>query len=833
MSFPLRRILIVVLLFFSVALAFAGGTREVPQIPPVTTGVQYISPNGDDIQEEATLEFTVTLYLKSSEGYVPEYGLEILDNNGNIVASKTQKEGENIGFFQKFLSLFRGWDKYELNREITWDGLDPDGNIVSDGVYKVNLWVKDSNEERTNLEIEDFVVDTMPPEVAVAGGAGLLFAPNGDEYLEDFPFVLTGGSEEDLWEAVILDESGSVIMTYTWENGSPESFNWDGKNESGELSADGIYSFTIGAVDRAGNSFETEFPGIVLDSRAPVFRITIDNPVFSPNGDGVKDTTIVKMEYEDTSAAVSWSCSLSANNSVFAVFQGAGTPPEELILDGNDETGAPLPQGVYTLSFSVEYDNDWRWVVDDKTVEIDSTPPRIAISTSSPIFSPNKDGLNDKTNISFKSSEEVIWTGAILNMDGEAVLETSSEQTTSLIVWDGTSADGEVLPDGEYLVLAEFTDNGGNVVFSEPVTLKVDNRLVNVRVSVPDGFSPNDDGTNDQLEFAINADLQDEVVRWSLEVIDSSGETVRTFTGTESLPESVVWDGKKTLLNSSDEAITASEGSYSAKLLVEYKKGDLSGAKSENFFLDMTPPQIEFMVTADPFIKTDQGVEGNVFMSVAVDSQSPVEGWTLDIMDEDGNILRAYSGAGDPSGDVAWNSRRDSDGLLNENMKSYTIRLSVTDAGGNSSVIREDLPLDILVVRRDGKLYLMVPNIIFGAYKYTLDSAGPSREIQNRESIGRVVDIYDRYPVYDLELEAHALNIYLNGPREEAEEAILMPLTEKRAESVKDALVDLGMNEDKIYTSAYGGQFPIADVTDRTVWWKNRRVEFIMVEPRN
>ena len=56
---------------------FAGGTPEVPSIPPVTSGTQYVSPNGDGVQDEATIEFESTLYVKSKDGYVPEYGLEI------------------------------------------------------------------------------------------------------------------------------------------------------------------------------------------------------------------------------------------------------------------------------------------------------------------------------------------------------------------------------------------------------------------------------------------------------------------------------------------------------------------------------------------------------------------------------------------------------------------------------------------------------------------------------------------------------------------------------------------------------------------------------------
>ena len=67
---------------------FAFGTTEVPEIPPVTSGTQYLSPNGDGVQDDATLKFSVKLYVKSEEGYVPEYGLRIIDSSGEVVCRK-------------------------------------------------------------------------------------------------------------------------------------------------------------------------------------------------------------------------------------------------------------------------------------------------------------------------------------------------------------------------------------------------------------------------------------------------------------------------------------------------------------------------------------------------------------------------------------------------------------------------------------------------------------------------------------------------------------------------------------------------------------------------
>ena len=103
-------------------------------------------------------------------------------------------------------------------------------------------------------------------------------------------------------------------------------------------------------------------------------------------------------------------------------------------------------------------------------------------------------------------------------------------------------------------------------------------------------------------------------------------------------------------------------------------------------------------------------------------------------------------------------------------------------------------------------------------------------EARNIRSIERVVNIYQRYPNNGLLLEGHALNIYRGvDPQKEAEEEeILVPLTRRRANTVQDALIERGMDSEKIEIEYFGGREPIVSVHDKEVRWKNRRVEFIM-----
>ena len=121
---------------------FSFGNKEAPDVPPITSGTQYLSPDSNGVQDTATLSFSVKVYVKSDDGYVPEYGLQILDSSGGVMKEVVETEKSDIGWFS---SIFRGYSEFTLDRSISWDGTNQNGDTVSDGVYNVRLWVVDSS----------------------------------------------------------------------------------------------------------------------------------------------------------------------------------------------------------------------------------------------------------------------------------------------------------------------------------------------------------------------------------------------------------------------------------------------------------------------------------------------------------------------------------------------------------------------------------------------------------------------------------------------------------------------------------------------------------------
>ena len=807
---------------------FAFGNKEAPDVPPVTSGTQYLSPDSNGVQDTATLSFSVKVYVKSDDGYVPEYGLQILDSSGNVMKEVVETEKSDIGWFS---SIFRGYSEFSLERSISWDGTNKNGETVSDGIYNVKLWVVDSSKNRKDIDVDDFIVDVRKPEAIIVKPADLLFSPNGDDSMDTLEISHTQATEETLWEAVILDDGGNTVKSFSWNNGTPGKAVWDGLDNSGVPVSAGTYSYSLSSKDEAGNESDAiVLEGFVLDLTATSVAILINNPAISPDGNGVKDSMIVYLDINETEGLESWEWQIRHENStVYWQVSGDGEVPEEVYFDGTDSEGIPMPEGSYSFIYKVYYENGNRPTAMEPFV-IDVTPPEISVSVTNPEFSPNGDGRKDQVEIRFKSDGKVTWEGSILDNQGNEIVSTGSNETTSLIVWDGLDMDGKAAPDGSYSVVAVFSDAAGNSTLLNPQSLTVSKFPVKLALRTVKGFSPDSDGSSDDLIILIDSSQYDNLNSWQLDVLDGNGNIIKDIRGFDVLPTEISWDG--TADGKDGEIIPAEEGSYRVRLSADYQSGDSAEAVSDNFVLDITPPQVFIDAASNPFAATDEGVEGEVYVTLRVIDNNEINHWSMDVLNTDGDIIRSYSGEGNPSGDIIWNSAESNGGVaIPIDNPDFVLKLTVFDVGNNESVFEKAIPLDILLVIRDGKKYISVPNIIFSAYQYALDSAGSQRLADNNASLDRVAGIYLKYPVYGLVLEGHALNIYLDGPREDKEEKILLPLTARRADTVRAALIERGMSSSKISTETFGGQFPIVSVTDKTVWWKNRRVEFVMTDP--
>jgi outer membrane protein OmpA-like peptidoglycan-associated protein len=91
----------------------------------------------------------------------------------------------------------------------------------------------------------------------------------------------------------------------------------------------------------------------------------------------------------------------------------------------------------------------------------------------------------------------------------------------------------------------------------------------------------------------------------------------------------------------------------------------------------------------------------------------------------------------------------------------------------------------------------------------------------------RIAEILNKFKDYRVQVEGHA-NPVLRTAAEERNE--LQPLSEQRARAVVNILVDFGVARSRLSAVGRGGTRPVVRYEDRDNWWKNRRVEFILIK---
>jgi hypothetical protein len=155
------------------------------------------------------------------------------------------------------------------------------------------------------------VADTRPPSINLEYPETAYFSPNNDGKKDamEIPVSITDQGYVTSWKVEIKDAAGNVVRVIENKEQRFESFNakeffsrlvtpkrqvempsairWDGLRSTGELAADGRYSFTITATDDSGNTVVTPVYEVVIRNRPPEVSITAiaeAQRIFDPKG---------------------------------------------------------------------------------------------------------------------------------------------------------------------------------------------------------------------------------------------------------------------------------------------------------------------------------------------------------------------------------------------------------------------------------------------------------------------------------------------------------------------------------------------------------------------
>ena len=770
-------------------------TRPTPVGISINSG--FFSPNGDGVQDQILFSLDTP-----NPASIMAWELEVADASGTVrrrTGGATAPAGE-----------------------ISFDGRSDAGTLLPEGRYTARYSALYQNGNAPFQVSPPFILDITAPRASLAASPSI-FSPNGDGN-RDTLVINQDSSVEQSWVGRIVDSAGRTVREYTWIEQPEERISWNGTSSAGEIVPDGDYRYLLSSTDLAGNSLRLESKSFRVSTGETVVALFTDTDAFSPNGDGIKDEILLKPRVKVAEGVESYSISvLNEREAVVKAYRGNGSLSPDYRFDGIGDDGTRLPDGRYSARIQIMDRNGTPAESFSESFSIDREAPRAVVTAPYLLFSPDGDGNKDQIVFSQSGSSELVWEGEILNTSGTAVKSYRWKGSPGGFTWLGRDDAGNQVADGRYRYRLRSTDPAGNRAEVLLEGLNLDSRATTAYLTT-DGsrISPNGDGRFDQLRFYPIVSLQDGIESWTLSLADSSGNQYARFEGSGKVPKEIVWNG-------ADADGRVRDGMYTPRLSVRYLKGNNPVAELKPLRVDVTTPAVSLKAVPLPFSPDNDDIEDELRISISVEDLSPVENWRLDIFDRQMNLFNRFTGSGAPAEELIWDGRSNT-GELVISAEDYPFRLTVSDDLANTTVIEGKFPVDVLVIRDGDKLKIQIASIVFEPNTAEFSIRDEETAEKNTFVLNRIAEILSKYRNYRITIEGHANPVYFYDPKrapvEEEEE--LKPLSRDRALAVRGALVERGVNPNRLSVVGKGGSTTIADPGNREVNWKNRRVEFIL-----
>jgi len=381
---------------------------------------------------------------------------------------------------------------------------DKSGNFKFDGIKllqegKNYLYVAASrygeNSVFTYSDLE-IVKDTVPP-IASASPNLTAFSPNSDGKWDTAVFTMAGNEKGKLQFVVgtaisqmVTVEANEQVQLVWGENGfniyrQAKDGSWFLKDTvyASSKFVDGDYPYTVFSIDEAGNISNNVAGHITVDTTPPVIS-NLDaapNP-FTPNGDGIKDTTAIS--YKLSEPAYATANILRDDGVLFRKYSESVTKTGSWTWDGRGARNELLG-GTYSYYISAEDAVGNTASSETKTVKVDHTPSLLAYGYAEPDpFSPL---AGDSTYIKYYLARDNCYVNVYIeNAEGKPLVTLVNNELRNKgenkVAWKGEKADSGTYQfritaqdaDGgapAYITNTVLVDNNPPVIFTYPVAV--------------------------------------------------------------------------------------------------------------------------------------------------------------------------------------------------------------------------------------------------------------------------------------------------------------------------------------------------------------------------
>ncbi|GMO34604.1 MAG: hypothetical protein Ta2F_10750 [Termitinemataceae bacterium] len=515
--------------------------RQAPQ-PVVTLRDTIFSPDGNG--DKDTIKFQQKFSVEETSWFA-----EILDSNGGAVR-RVELGGKPAAEFE-------------------WNGLNNDGKLCTDGSYRYRVWTTDLAGNTGSVTSAAFTLDTSAAELVISVTPEA-FSPNADSIQDKVRFSPQAKAASGISNYVIevLGQDKNPVWKNNAEGSIPSTIEWDGKtNSSGSsvVATDGIYTARLTVTANNGTKSTVTSRPFIIDTVAPTAVLSADYVLFSPEEDSYKKNVPVKIK---TSFEKQWTAAITkegAGNTVvrnLSWFDTAiDTYAKPFLWDGTDNSGNVCADGKYTMTLiSVDAaGNKGQGILKDIT--IDTRPARAWVTAAFETIAPNGNKTKSQTFSTSTSLKEGLesWNFAIVNIDRpkEKPVKTfqgNGDTIPASLEWDGKKSDGTIA-EGIYsahldvvYVKGSHTETESPAFVCTGLAPKIDVKIV------PEYFSPDNDGFDDDCNINLNAESLLPFASWTFQVFDtndpssvtkaSSKIPFWTVNGKSPITNQLVWNGK-------------------------------------------------------------------------------------------------------------------------------------------------------------------------------------------------------------------------------------------------------------------------------------------------
>ena len=547
----------------------------------------------------------------------------------------------------------------EAPESVVWDGRRDDGLMAADGVYGYRVSSTDRAGNSAEARVSGIVIDTQSTPISVRITDADI-SPNGDGeddstgYLLEVP-VLAG---LERWELAVRNTADEVVRRYTGDARIPDEIVFDGRDDAGRALPEGVYRARLDVAYENGNRPHAEPPELVIDLTGPSATIKAELTVFSPNGDGNKDTVTVFHESYDEAV---WTATLrDPAGAVIRTRIWHGTPDDSYTWDGRRADGRPVPDGTYryTLAARDSAGNEGRSNSIDLQVDTADTP--VFITTSATHFSPNSDGVADHVVLlpRLEDREGIErYTLRIHAGRGDPatakVVRTLSgrDRVPEQIIWDGIDDAGDRVPDGDYFGSLQVSYAKGNNPSASSPSFVVDTRYPEAELAADSLLlSPDGDGRRDVMHVQQSSSREEQ---WEGEITDGAGTVVRSFFWRGELAD-FTWDAHD------ENGNVVRDGQYTYRVTGRDLAGNTATAVLEGIEVDGRSTSLSVTPATDGFSPNGDDVRDTQAIGVVVGVNEGIRIWEVRFIHSRHGSQRAMGGTGAVPERVVW------DGLNNQ-----------------------------------------------------------------------------------------------------------------------------------------------------------------------